>query len=116
MNTSSTEGNHRGLAVTTPDNEDRVQVFWADERIAPDKWSHVAIVFQQNRTRLLVNGALTELEGLTTTPRPQRLTFGRRADLLERFYSGQLDELRISSIARPIEELQRVAREFNRPN
>lgn len=111
------QGEHQvGVAVSTAETDNRVEEYWADERITPSKWAHVAIVLQEDRTRVVVNGSVTELEGLPTTPRPQRLTFGRRADLLERFYSGQLDELRISSIARPIEELQRVAREFNRPN
>ena len=67
-----------------------------DTALAPNQWSHVAIVFNGSQALFYLNGALVSTKPLpaSITARGRLLRVGADADPWQ-FYRGSLDNLRI---------------------
>ena len=66
------------------------------------QWHHIAAVYDGAEKRLYVDGELDAAAAVTGTPWTdgQRLRFGQNRNISNRHYRGQLDEVRISQVAR----------------
>lgn len=82
-----------------------------------EAWVHLAAVIEEDgAVRLYVDGVEERFAPVPATGRGRDLVFGRRPDGFDvRPYPGALDEVRLSTIARDGATLQRVARDFARP-
>jgi PKD repeat protein len=78
---------------------------WTDPCIELNQWQHVAVVKESGESYIYVNGELevsgTVNEGVT----PTQISIGGRAWNMDRFFAGDIDEVRIWSVARTPDEI-----------
>lgn len=95
-------GNFRGLYFDGMETADNI--------LELNKWYHIAAVKDGNTRHIYVNGVDMPLTGtpITVTSNSDPLVLGKdyNADATARFFNGDLDEVRIWSIARSLVDIQ----------
>lgn len=82
-------------SVTSPDN-----------MILSNSWNHVAVSKQAGRTTLYVNGIQAGFNQINNNIIPNTLSIGARSINPDRIFAGNIDEVRIWTVARSQSEIQ----------
>ena len=74
--------------------------------IIANTWTHVAITKQGDQCNLYINGIHAGYYQFDNNPNPDTLNIGGRAKNMDRFFQGDIDEVRIWTVARSQSEIQ----------
>jgi len=69
-------------------------------------WTHVAVTKQSDHCNLYINGLHAGYNQFDKNPTPDTLTIGGRVKYMDRFFEGNIDEVRIWTHARSQSEIQ----------
>ena len=78
----------------------------ADNIILPNVWTHVSITKQGNQCNLYVNGIHVGYNQFDENPLSTIISIGGRGNNMDRFFNGNIDEVRIWSVAQTQSEIQ----------
>lgn len=98
------------LQASSLDSHGKPVVIGAEASFPPDKWTHLALVYQDKKLRFLVNGKPLGEAELPTLYKKGEGEIHVGSDGGDGIFSGQIDELRISDVARSDAELEVYAK------
>ena len=81
--------------VTTPSNSFDINI-----------WTHVAVTKQGDNCNLYINGIQVAYNQFNNNPSPDTISIGARSKYMNRFFEGNMDEVRIWNVARSQSEIR----------
>lgn len=91
----------------------------ADDRVVPpSRWTHVAVVVgpdpTEDQVKLYIDGVASENTGIAVLRgRGEAFRLGARRNVDTHYFQGRLDEVRLSDVAREVDDIQKAV--MNRP-
>jgi len=74
--------------------------------ITPNQWNHIALVKENDVCKLYVNGVKLNEYNVNQGVTPTNFSIGGRAENMDRFFEGEMIDLRIWNVARSQSEIQ----------
>ena len=99
------------LSASSLDASGKSVVIGAEADFPTDKWTHLAVVYEDKELKFLVNGRQLGEENLPSLYKKGDGAINVGSDGGDGIFSGQIDELRISDVARSAVELEVYAKQ-----